>query len=60
MAVVSLCFDIHSFENHDDRHEQTGDVFPCEAVIGRHRLFAVDVWGTLWTLDNRQVCWLVA
>ena len=29
-------------------------LFPFEAVIGRHRLFATDVCVTLWKLDNRQ------
>ena len=34
--------------------KKTRKAFSFEAVIGRHRLFTVEVPGTLWKLDNRQ------
>ena len=39
---------------HTHTHTQTGDAFALEAAIGRQPVFAVDDWGTLWKLDNRQ------
>ena len=39
------------FESHT---RKTGDAFHFQAVIGRHHRFAVDVWGTLRKVDNRQ------
>ena len=35
-------------------HIKTRDGFPFEEVIGRRRVFIVDVSETLWTPDNEQ------
>ena len=53
VAIASFRFDFDLYENHTDAHKKTRDAFPFEASIGRHRLFAVDVCGTLWKLDKR-------
>ena len=53
VAIPSLSCDIPSYEN-PLTHKQTRDAFPFEAIKGRHRLFAVDVRGTLWKPDNRK------
>ena len=54
IAVTSHRFVFGSYESHTDTHNTSHNVFPFEAVIGRHHLFAVDVWGTLRKLNNRQ------
>ena len=55
-ARASLSFDFGSHDVHTDTHpeKKTLEAFPFETVIGRHHLFAVDVCGTLWKLDNRH------
>ena len=49
LVLISVC--IRTTLTHTQR---LGTLFLFEAVIGRHRLFAVDVCGTVWELDNPQ------
>ena len=46
VAIASFGFDFGSYENITGTHKETREAFPFEAVVGRHDLFAVDVWRT--------------